>query len=266
MSNGGSAETAFSAQAATFDFIDVTNPITTWMRWNVQRLHDEFIQSGESVLEVTAGTGIDAIRLAKRGVRVVATDGAIGMVEQMKGNVERANLESMIQVLRLSLPNLTPVSGEMFDHVISNFGGLNCVANVPQVIAELANLVRPGGTLILVLMPPWSLWEFASIITRGPRSATRRLLTSGTPASVEGIPFPSWYYKPADVVAATSPQCHLEVCQPLGLLCPPPHHGSRAKKWPRTYRLLMRSDDRIRRFRWLSKWADHYVLVLRRHM
>lgn len=264
MTRDDAASVAFSRQAPVFDAIDQANPIVGWIRAHVHHLHDTFIHPGDHVLEVTGGTGIDAVRMALRGVRVTATDNAPGMVAAMEHNVSVHGMQNMVRVRRLDVHDLTDLGDARFDHVTSNFGGLNCSDRLPDVVRELARHVRPGGTLTLVVMPPWCVWELASVLTRGWTSATRRLRGGGTDSNVEGVTFPSWYYTPRQLMRGVADLCDVVICRPLGLFCPPPHHGPRAVRHPAPYRLLMRLDDTVARWRWQAPLADHYVLVMRR--
>lgn len=264
MNRDDAAGHAFSRQAPIFDAIDVANPIIAWMRAHVHQLHDRYIHPGQHVLEVTGGTGIDAVRMAQRGVRVTATDVAPGMVEQLRYKVDAHGVADRMDVMSMDVHDLSPIAGMSFDHVTSNFGGLNCSDRLPQVVRALALHVRSGGTLILVVMPPWCIWELASVLTRGWVSATRRLRGGGVASNVEGITFPSWYYRPGELIDAVSDLCDVDACLPLGLVTPPPHHGQRAVRRPAPYRALMWVDDRLARWRWQASLADHFVLVLRR--
>ena len=56
--------------------------------------------------------------------------------------------------------------GLQFDGAFSNFGGLNCVANLSQVAQDLARLVKPGGPVVLCLMSRSCLWEWVYYLGR----------------------------------------------------------------------------------------------------
>lgn len=262
--SAGNAGDAFSAQAPSFDDMDHANPIITWMRGRVHGIHDRYIRANDQVLEVAGGTGIDALRMAARGARVTATDIAPGMITEMHAKVANAGLSERVEVIRMDVHDLSPIGGRIFDHVTSNFGGLNCSDRLPEVVRSLALHVRQGGTLILVVMPPYCLWELASFAKRGLGSAARRWKSTGALSDVEGTTFTTWYYTPSDLVGAVTDLCDIMECRPLGLCCPPPHHGPRAVQFPAPYRALMLLDDAMARWAWQASFADHYMLVLRR--
>jgi SAM-dependent methyltransferase len=78
---------AFDRQAETYDrFADGVIGRTLRARVH-ERLLDRF-RAGHRVLELNCGTGVDAVRLAQHGVRVVATDVSAGMLARARRNVE----------------------------------------------------------------------------------------------------------------------------------------------------------------------------------
>ncbi len=71
----------FDTVAAEYDARFTEHALGRWLRAAVWAHLDEAFQPGDSVLELGCGTGEDAVHLARRGVRVHATDGAAAMVE-----------------------------------------------------------------------------------------------------------------------------------------------------------------------------------------
>ena len=62
-----------------------------------------------------------------------------------------------------------------FDGVLSNFGGLNCVADLGVFVDGMAACLRPGGTALLCIMGPTVPWEWIWYLLHGqPRTAFRR--------------------------------------------------------------------------------------------
>ena len=64
----------FDALAADYDRSFTASAIGQRMRAAVWRRLDTAFAPGERVLELNCGTGEDAVHLAERGVRVLATD------------------------------------------------------------------------------------------------------------------------------------------------------------------------------------------------
>ena len=106
--------------------------------------------------------------LGQRGVAVVATDAAAEMVAVAKGRgVDARHLRAE------SIGELDALGH--LDGALSNFGGLNCVADLDAVVAGLATCLRPRGTAILCIMGPAVSWEWIWYLSHGqPRKAFRR--------------------------------------------------------------------------------------------
>jgi hypothetical protein len=74
----------------------------------------------------------------------------------------------------LPIENLHRVP-ERFDGAISNFGALNCVADIEELSRALASLIRPGGYLAVCVLGRFCLWETLWYLSQGkPLKAFRR--------------------------------------------------------------------------------------------
>ncbi|MCU1339981.1 MAG: Methyltransferase type 11 [Bryobacterales bacterium] len=123
-------------------------------REQVWRVIDDLFHPGDRILDLGCGTGDDAVHLASRGVSVLGIDTAPGMVEIARTRGVNAN--------QMAIEDIGLLDAH-FDGAISNFGALNCVANLDQLSEALAQLVRPQGTLALGVMSrySWSDWRHA---------------------------------------------------------------------------------------------------------
>jgi 2-polyprenyl-3-methyl-5-hydroxy-6-metoxy-1,4-benzoquinol methylase len=112
-------------------------------REQVWREVDGLFCPGDRILDLGCGTGDDAVHLMSRGVGVLGIDSAPGMVEiaQTRG----------VDARRMAIEELGSLAGQ-FDGAISNFGALNCVADLGALVVALARLVRPHGRLALCVM------------------------------------------------------------------------------------------------------------------
>ena len=80
----------FDEMAADYDRSFTTSTIGSLMRQAVWWRLDACFRPGDRVLELNCGTGADAIHLARRGVRVLATDIAPAMLELTRAKVAQA--------------------------------------------------------------------------------------------------------------------------------------------------------------------------------
>ncbi|MBL8002684.1 MAG: methyltransferase domain-containing protein [Flavobacteriales bacterium] len=257
----GAAKEAFSRQAAVFDRIDEANPLIGWVRERVRKASLACMHAGERVLELNAGTGIDSVFLAEQGLQVLATDQAPGMVRELQAK-QRPGLT--LEVMELSFLDLARLQGRTFDHVFSNFGGLNCTDRLDEVVRNAYGLLRPGGHLHLVIMPRTCLWELAWMFQGRFKEAFRRRRKNGTRALVEDVAFTCHYYDPSEVIAMVPGAHRVLHLQGLSVLYPPPHAQAIATGWPAATTWLGRLDDRISRTRPFRAWGDHYHLIIQR--
>lgn len=103
-------------------------------------------QPDEDALDVMAGSGAFAIRLAPLVARLVAVDPSPQMLEQ----IEMARLQANIANLqvRWAVADRLPFPGESFD-VITCALGLHHVADAALALREMARVCRRGGRILL---------------------------------------------------------------------------------------------------------------------
>ncbi len=138
-------------------------------RQRVWRELDRLFQPGDQVLDLGCGTGDDALYLASRGVNVLGIDSAAGMIKIAR---ERGVEAWPIAIEEVSW--LHREFAEAFDGALSNFGALNCIQDLTSVSADLARLVRPGGTLALCVMSRFCWSDPRHVIVRWLGHATWR--------------------------------------------------------------------------------------------
>ncbi len=104
------------------------------------------LPAGSAVLELGCGTGLMAMALARRGLRVVASDAVAGMIDRAHANLEAAGVAGSVRLLRADAARLPVASGE-FDLVVA-LGLLPWVPEPERVVAEMSRVLAPGGHLI----------------------------------------------------------------------------------------------------------------------
>jgi len=261
--NAALVSEAFSRQSPVFDQIDAGNDIITRMRGIVRAESLRHMRPGDSLLELNAGTGIDSFWFAEQGLRVLATDDAPGMIAQLEA--KRASHPSAhVETMRCSFLELGQLGERRFNHVFSNFGGLNCTERLDQALRGIHRVLLPGGTCALVIMPRFSPWEAITLLKGRFRFALRRFHPSGTRARLEGVDFTCYYYSPRSVIRHLGPGYDAISQRALSLCVPPPHHQRFPQRWPRLYRALHGGEEFVAH-RWpFRNWGDHFLIVLRK--
>ena len=254
---------AFSKQSFHYDADDRANPILKDMREQVYAHVNRYLKPHSSILELNAGTGIDAVYFASSGHRVHATDLSSGMINQIMTKIQLPVVQDRLSCQRLSYDQLDHIEGRKFDYVYSNFGGLNCIRDLSSVTKHLTSLLNPGGYVTFVIMPPISLWELAWVLRGNPRQAFRRLHKKGVKAHLEGEFFQTYYHSLKKIKNAFGSNFKLMRSEGLCSLSPPPSPGDFAFKHPGLYKTLRRLDSMIRTVPPFNRWADHLIVTFK---
>ncbi|HEX5718474.1 MAG TPA: class I SAM-dependent methyltransferase [Thermoanaerobaculia bacterium] len=249
--------TAFDKLAAEYDDGFTRTVLGERLRRAVWRRLDALFVPGDRVLELACGTGEDAVHLGGRGIRVLATDASPDMVRVAREKVERTGLTG-VDVRQLAVEDLDRLDAPPFDGALSNFGGLNCVADLRAAGQTLAARLRPGAIAVLCVMGPVVPWEWVWFLGRG--KAFRRL----TPGGVEWRGLQIRYPSIRTLRRALSPSFRMRRVAALGALLPPPYAETWAARHPRLIDRLDRWERRLETVPPLPWLADHYLMELER--
>lgn len=259
-----SVSEAFSRQAESFDALDVQNPILQYMRREVREQALQLLKPGDKILELNAGTGLDAVFFAEKGFGVHATDNATGMINIIKRKTGEKKLSSKITVQQCSFNNLELLFENKFNHIFSNFGGLNCAENIQAVIQQFDSLLLPGGTATLVMMPPFCPWELTLAFKGNFKTAFRRLKKNGTVSHLEGMFFYTYYYTPASVIKFFGKNFSVSSLKSMGLITPPPYLDAFARKYPSLFKMLIMIEKKLHALPPFRSWGDHFILSMKK--
>jgi ubiquinone/menaquinone biosynthesis C-methylase UbiE len=254
---------AFSRTAEKYDRFAEDHPNLARIRARVYRHFSQYLAPGSHILELNAGTGTDAVHLAQQGYKVHATEIAPGMIQRIESKINQHHLRDRLTVQNCSFTALEQVRGGPFDAVFSNLGGLNCLSDLRTVTGRLPSLLKPGGLVTWVLMPPVCLWELALVFAGNFRFAFRRLSPGGTIAHLEGMHFMIHYYTPEQVTQAFGTAFITLAIEGLSVFAPPAESKNLAKQHPLVYRWLSWLDDRLANRRPFNRWGDFFIISLR---
>lgn len=254
---------AFSRTAEKYDAFADDHPNQSRMRNKVYAHIQRYIPAGSRILELNAGTGTDAVELARRGYAIHATDIAPGMLKRLHDKVQKLNLSEQITYQQLSFTELDQVEGAPFDAVFSDLGGLNCIPDLSPVIAQLPKVLRPNGLITWVLMPPVCLWEMAEIFRGHPRLAFRRFSRNGTRAHLEGLYFTVYYFTPRKVRQWFGQDYDCLALEGLSVLTPTAESKNFAKRHTLLYQALSWLDDRLASRGPWHGWSDFFIITMR---
>lgn len=264
--NEQQAAAAFSKQSEIFDAIYSDNIIIQYKRKRVRDHINRFLTPNSSILELNSGTGEDAIWFAQMGHQVHATDIATGMQKVMIEKIQSAGLENSISYELCSFTALEHLKQQgPYDLIFSNFAGLNCTGELDKVLRSLPSLLKPGGVVTLVVLPPFCLWETLLALKGDFKTAFRRSFSrKGVTAHLEGKYFTCWYYRPSYFIKHIKDKLELLGIEGLCTMVPPSYLERFPNKRPRLYHFLTKMENR-----WKSAWpwkyiGDYYIISLRK--
>lgn len=255
----------FDQAAINYDATFTNSVIGKLQRQLVYQQLSEFLKENQpkTILEINCGTGEDAIWLAKQNFDVTATDISSAMIDVAKS---KSNLENLNFKQANSATIAVAFQNQKFDFLFSNFGGLNCLSDVELVsfFKNASEILHENKSMVLVIMPKNTLWEQLYFISKLNFKNVFRRKKEMAIANVDGEKVATYYYNPKDIVNLANGIFEIKQYKPIGFFVPPSYLETFFKNKPKLTSLLNRLEQKIRNQSWLSKFADHYVIILQK--
>jgi ubiquinone/menaquinone biosynthesis C-methylase UbiE len=243
---GDRVTTAFDRIASEYDQLWTRSTVGYLQREAVWRHIGDLFKAGQTALDIGCGTGEDALRLMRAGLRVRAIDASGEMVRIARDRGVDAEI-LWIEDCR--------VLDQHFDAVLSNFGALNCVEDLDSLREPLARMVRPGGYLAICLLGRFCVWETAwALLHRQPSKAFRRWRKSVMSSLGVRVFYPSR----KRLEAAFRPRFTLVSWFGIGLCVPPSYVTGLSTG---VLQKLDAFDRRVAHWPVLRGWSDHRLFV-----
>lgn len=148
---------AYDAIAHEYDAHLAADPVAGYMRMRLHQHLARIFQPGDCVLDLSAGTGADALYLAALGARVTALDASPDMIAQLRQSAAQRGLQVEAHVLLAE--RLAELDVYELDGAISTFAGLNTMDNLPRLAQNLAERLKPHGRVLLHALSAFCLWK-----------------------------------------------------------------------------------------------------------
>ena len=139
----GSTRIAWDAIATGYD--RTNTPTQMWL--GKEGLRRARLRSGMRFLDVAAGSGALGIPAARLGADVLATDQSPRMLDLLG---KRARQEGLTIETRVMDGHALALDDASFDMAGSQFGVM-LFPDMPQGVAEMARVVRPGGRVLMTV-------------------------------------------------------------------------------------------------------------------
>jgi 2-polyprenyl-3-methyl-5-hydroxy-6-metoxy-1,4-benzoquinol methylase len=255
---------AFDSVAADYDGPRGNNALIQDMRSEMWRVLDETFARGSRLMDLGCGTGLDAVRMARVGHHVTATDWSQGMVDRTRQRAEHEQLADSVQTRAVGAHELSRIEGHaQFDGAYSNLGALNCVPNLTEMAEQCARLLKPRAALVFSVIGRICPWEIGYYALRRNWGRLRvRFAPAMVPVGMNKRVVWTRYYTPREFYAAFERQFVLEHWRGLCVFAPPPYITRMKEKHVRLYERLWRLDRRVAGWPVLRNIGDHFVMVM----
>jgi ubiquinone/menaquinone biosynthesis C-methylase UbiE len=260
---------AFDAAAASYDEEFSFSQTGMPQRKKVQYFLQEHITAlaVKNILELNCGTGEDALWMAEQGCTVTATDLSGNMIAILeKKSAQQPQLS--IKALQCGFDEVgKKLAGSRYDFVLSNFGGLNCTSSeaLEALSAQLYGITNTGATIALVIMSKKCWWEKFYFWVKGNKQERNRRRQAGpVTVNIKGNNQSVWYYNPAEIEKAFSKEFTKLYTLPVGFFLPPSYMEGYFNRRKGLLKVLNGLEKLFTDFPFLSTYADHFLIVLKR--
>jgi hypothetical protein len=222
--------------------------------WEV--LADTF-HPGDAIVALNCRTSEDAQFLSLLDVSVVACDSPEGMIDTGRNPPPQLDLLPA-EYLSKRCP------GALFDGALSNFSGLNTVADLNRTARDLASMVTLGAPVIVCLSTRFCLSETLWFLFHGKvRKAFRRSFAIAT-VKVGDCATKIHYPALGKVRKSFSPSFLMRSCTGIGIAAPPTFLEPIFRKHSRVVGLLRRIDKGVSHLPLFRTIGDHMLLRFER--
>jgi SAM-dependent methyltransferase len=257
---------AFDSVAADYDGPRGNNDLIQDMRCEMWRWLDSTFAPGSRLVDIGCGTGLDAIRMARLGHHVTATDWSPQMAQRTSDRAASERLTDRVQVLPVGAQELHRLDGPgVYDGAYSNLGPLNCVPDLREVARECARLLRPDGALVFTVIGRICPWEIAHYLRRRQWARAKvRFARSSVPVGMNKHTVWTRYYGPHEFYRAFEEHFALAHYRGLCVFAPPPYLTGIRERHSRWYEWLWHIDRRVAGWPVLREVGDHFLMVMTR--
>lgn len=249
---------AFSSIYEQYENLSKENYCDIYRR-NIIRKHVErFLNPNDTILEINAGSGIDAVYFAKAGYNVLATDIADNAEVYINNKIKAEDLKNL-EFQKCPFTDLNRIENRKFNHIFSNYGGLNCTNDLEGIFSQFKDLLYPNGFISLVIMPKFYPWEMATFL-KGNKNAFRRWKKNGVLANINAHLIPTFYHSPNRIKKAMGKDFKTVSTKNIGTFYPSLHYNS-FEKHPKAIRFLMHFDTWLNDTFLVPKGIGDYFII-----
>lgn len=257
---------AFDSVAPDYDGERGNNGAIQDMRAEMWRWLDAIFTPGGRLLDLGCGTGLDAVRMARLGYTVTASDWSAQMVRRTAERSRDAQLGGRVLPVNVGAHELQRIAEiGAYDGVYSNLGALNCVPDLGEVARPCARLLKPGGSLVFTVIGRICPWEIAHYLLRGSWARVKvRYARGQAPVRMNQRTVWTRYYTPREFYRPFSPLFSLAHYRGLCVFVPPPYLVNFRDRHRRWHNGLWCIDRQVAGWPLMRGVGDHFLVVMRK--
>ncbi len=257
---------AFDSVAADYDGPRGNNDLIQDMRSEMWRWLDATFAPGSRLIDIGCGTGLDAVRMARLGHHITATDWSAQMANRTSGRAASERLTERVQVLAVGAHELHRLDGPgSYDGAYSNLGPLNCVPDLDEVARECSRLLRPRGALVFTVMGRLCPWEILHYLRRRNWARIALRFARGlVPVGMNKHTVWTRYYGPREFFRPFARHFSLQHHRGICVFAPPPYLSSIREHHRAAYERLWHLDRKMAGWPLLRASGDHFLIVMRK--
>ncbi len=253
----------FDRLADSYDCVFTDSLIGQAQRKQVWSVMDRMFTTGQRILEINCGTGVDALHLAQRGVHVTASDSSPRMVEVCRERISKGILPGSLTFRVLPIESVEELRGEgPFDGALSNFAGVNCVSDLAYLGRQLAALLRPGAKALICIFGRYCVWEVIWYAAQAEFGKAFRRLQDGAVHTRLGH---IRYYSVHEVKQSFAPHFRLLGSRGIGVAVPPSYLEPLALRFPFALQQAAKIDAWVQHIPIFRCCGDHILLTFERY-
>ncbi len=256
---------AFDSIAPRYDEVFTRSLIGRAQRGAVWKVLIDAYEAGSHILELNCGTGEDALFLDRHDIAVLACDASPEMICTARHRLLTEAPQADIEFRHLAIEQLDELAPQyLFEGALSNFSGLNCVADLGRAARDLAKLLAPGAPLVICLSTRFCVVETVWFLLQGQLRKAFRRTPGSSIARVDGFVVKVYYPRLGEVKQLFAPWFRLLSCTGVGVAVPPSYLEPVMRRYPRLLHLCEAIDQRIAGLPLLRTVGDHMLLHFER--
>ena len=263
----GDLEAAFDSVAEDYDRHIFGNPVNTWLRNVSIGVMSNVFRAGSTVLEIGCGTGTETLSLARRGVKVIASDISQKMLDVLMRKAGSAGLNDSVIPLHCRPVQLVSKLRELgltsLDGVYSTYGAVNTEPNLTPMIQGVHDVLKEDAPMILGVWNKYCLYEIVGYSLKLNPSMAFARLRNPVPLGKSRFCVATNAFSVSSLRKTLSPWFSIE--QLLGVVITiPPSNLTKYAPRGRLLRALKSLDLNFGRTFPGNRIGDHFLAVCRR--